>query len=222
MDPSQAEGANTQAFYASKSGLVYKYYRNAVNDEKKQCKARYYSSKVKDLKGVNSCQWRNEVNKFSGSKKQNLSLFSSLNVPEYNNLSPTEIANFINSALLEPLKSYDPIKSERAALQLPPQENPELLEVSVQRVYNNLLHLNKHKAPGPDGLSNWVSKEYAKILVTNVQNILNTSYSEQKLPSMWKIADVTPHPAQVEESNQPKKKKKSASYLSQVYPLENI
>ena len=51
---------------------------------------------------------------------------------------------------------------------------------------------NKHKAPGPDGLSNWVLKEYAEILVTPVQNILDASYSEQKLPSMWKIADVTP------------------------------
>jgi len=39
-----------------------------------------------------------------------------------------------------------------------------------------------------------VLKEYAEILVTPVQNILNASYSEQKLPSMWKIADVTPMP----------------------------
>ena len=61
-------------------------------------------------------------------------------------------------------------------------------------MYNNLLHLNKHKAPGPDGLSNRVFEEYAEVLVTPVQNILNTSYSEQKLPSMWKIADVTPLP----------------------------
>ena len=58
-------------------------------------------------------------------------------------------------------------------------------------MYNNLLHLNKHKAPGLDGLSNWVLKEYAEIFITPVQNILNASYSEQKLPSMWKIADVT-------------------------------
>ena len=37
-------------------------------------------------------------------------------------------------------------------------------------------------------------KEHAEILVTPVQNILNASYSEQKLPTMWKIADVTPLP----------------------------
>ena len=183
-----------QAFHANKSGLMYKHYRNAVNKERKRCKAKYYASKVKDLKGVNPRQWWSEVNKLSGSKMQNSSLFSSLNVPEYNNLSPTEVANSINHALLEPLQPYEPIDSERAALQLPLEENPEILEVTVQRVYNNLLHLNKHKASGPDGLSNWVLKEYAEILVTPVQNILNASYSERKLPSMWKIADVTPLP----------------------------
>ena len=192
---------------------MYKYYRNAVNKERKRCKAKYYTSKVKDLKGVNPRQWWSEVNKLSGSKKQNSSLFSSLNVPEYNNLSATEVANSINHALLEPLQPYEPIDSERAALQLPLEENPDFLEVSVQRVYNNLLHLNKHKASGPDGLSNWVLKEYAEILVTPVQNILNASYSEQKLPSMWKIADVIPLP-KVKQVTDPKKELRPISLTS--------
>ena len=95
----------------------------------KRCKAKYYTSKVKDLKGVNPRKWWSEVNKLSGSKKQNSSLFSSLNVPEYNNLSATEVANSINHALLEPLQPYEPIDSERAALQLPLEENPEFLGV---------------------------------------------------------------------------------------------
>ena len=74
-------------------------------------------------------------------------------------MSPTEVAISINHALLEPLQPYELIESERAALQMPLEENPEFLEVSLQRVYNNLFHLNKHKAPGRDGLSNWVLKE---------------------------------------------------------------
>ena len=123
-----------QAFHTNKSGLMYKYYRNAVNKERKRCKAKYYTSKVKDLKGVNPCQWWSEVNKLSGSKKQNSSLFTSLNVPEYNNLSPTEVANSINHALLEPLQPYKPIDSKRAALQLPPEENSEFLGVRAKSV----------------------------------------------------------------------------------------
>ena len=96
---------------------------------------------------------------------------------------------------------------------MPLEENPEFLEVSVQRVYNNLLYLNKHKASGPDGLSNWVLKEYAEILVTPVQNILNASYSERKLPSMWKIADVTPLP-KVKQVTDPKKELRPISLTS--------
>jgi len=85
--------------------------------------------------------------------------------------------------------------------------------MSVQRVYNNLLHLNKHKASGPDGVSNWVLKEYAEILVTPVQNILNASYSEQKLPSMWKVADVISLP-KVKQVTYPKKELRPISLAS--------
>ena len=37
-------------------------YRNAVNKERKLCKAKYYTSKVQDLKGVNPRLWWKEVN----------------------------------------------------------------------------------------------------------------------------------------------------------------
>ena len=43
----------------------------------------------------------------------------------------------------------------------------------------------------PDGLSNWCLKEYAELLCQPIANILNSSYKEQKLPSVWKHADVT-------------------------------
>ena len=85
--------------------------------------------------------------------------------------------------------------------------------MSVQRVYNNLLYLNKHKAPDPDGLSNSVLKEYAEILVTPIQNILDASFSEKKLPHMWKIADVTPLP-KVKQVTDPKKELRPISLAS--------
>ena len=102
-------------------------------------------------------------------------------------MSATEVANSINDALLEPLLAYEPIESECELLRHSLEDNPEVLEVSVHRVYNNLTHLKKYKAPGPDGLSNWVLKEYAEFLVQPVQNILNASYNEQKLPLAWKM-----------------------------------
>ena len=49
---------------------------------------------------------------------------------------------------------------ESTAVALPLEENPEFLKVSPYRVYNNLKHLNKHKARGPNGLPNCLLKEY--------------------------------------------------------------
>ena len=42
------------------------------------------------------------------------------------------------------------------------EDDVEILEVSTYRVYNSLLHLNKYKASGPDGLPNWLLKEFQK------------------------------------------------------------
>ena len=70
-----------QAFYSNSYGLAYKFYRNAVNKERKLCKGKYYASKVQDLKGVNPRSWWKEVNKLSGAKSHNVNLLNALNVP---------------------------------------------------------------------------------------------------------------------------------------------
>ena len=116
------------AFHANKCGLAYKFYRNAVNRERKLCRAKYYASKVKNLKGPNPRQWWNEVRKLSGSEKQNSSLLSCLNVPEYSNMTTTaDVANDINNALLSPLQDYESISwfTEIVAL----EEDPVFLEL---------------------------------------------------------------------------------------------
>ena len=78
------------------------------------------------------------------------------------------------------------------------------MEVTPERVYQNLSHLNKHKALGPVGLFNWCLKEYAELLYQPIADILNSSYKEQKLQSVWKHADVTPLP-KVKQVADPKK-----------------
>ena len=182
------------AFHSNKKGPVFRFYRNAVNRERKLCKAAYYTSKVQDLKGVNPRQWWKEINKLSGSKKQNPNLLSSLDVQQFTNMSPQEIASAINEALLEPLQSYQPINCENTSVLLPTGEGAEFPKISTHRVYINLKRLNKHKAPGPDGIPNWVLKEYAEILAQPITDILNTSYKEQKLPSVKEIGEYNTPP----------------------------
>ena len=52
--------------------------------------------------------------------------------------------------------------------------------------------LNPRKASGPDGVSNWILKEFAEILDQPVCSILNSSFAEQRLPPSWKMVDVVP------------------------------
>jgi len=115
-----------------------------------------------------------------------------------------DVANAINNALLSLLQHYEPISEFTGTVAL--EENPVFLELSAHQVYNNLQHLNKFKAWGPDGLPNWVLKEYAVLLAQPVSDILNASYKEQKLPCLpvWKLADITPLP-KVKQVSDPKK-----------------
>ena len=52
-----------------------------------------------------------------------------------------------------------------------------------------LKEIGTSHAGGPDGLPNWVLKEFAEILATPITDILNTSFCDCKVPYIWKIAD---------------------------------
>ena len=123
-----------QAFYSNRHGQAYKFYRNAVNKERKLCKGKYYASKVQDLKGVNPRSWWKEVNKLIGAKKQNVNLLNALNVPDFENLPAPEIANGINEPFLEPLRQFQPLNREPRVYPLPLEDNPMFLEVTPERV----------------------------------------------------------------------------------------
>ena len=170
---------------------IFKFYRNSVNRSRKRCKATFYNSKVGHLKTDDPKRWWSEVRRLSGSCAPSGDLRNHLNVEELNDLPPKDVANAINSALLEPLEEY---RLASALLPLPLEESPEFLEVSEDRVYRTLNSLNPAKACGPDRIPNWLLKEYAELLAVPVTRILNFSYKEQRLPCVWKLADVSPLP----------------------------
>ena len=66
--------------------------------------------------------------------------------------------------------------------------------VSESYVLNALIHLSANKATGSDGIPNWLLKDYADILSHPITSILNSSFAEQRLPALWKNADVIPIP----------------------------
>ena len=104
-----------------------------------------------------------------------------------------ELADEINKAFLEPLEEYRlpqplnrlPVEEEESAVY------PKVSELQVQVA---LAKINPSKACGPDEIPNWLLKEYAMLLAYPVSKIINSSFKEMKLPSIWKVANVIPLP----------------------------
>ena len=82
----------------------YKFYRNAVNRERKSCKAVFYETKVQSMKEENpkAC-WR-EVKRLSGARSHSVALCNHIHAEGAEELSPQDLANVINEALLESME----------------------------------------------------------------------------------------------------------------------
>ena len=173
--------------------VQFKFYRNAVNRKRKCCKATFYETKIDQMKESDpKSRWK-VVKRLSGARQSSSSnLISFLDIDELERSSMRVIADLINHALLEPLEEYC-LSNEIPKLPLEDQ-SPKYLVVTEYDVYKRLSHLNAAKAGGPDGIPNWILREYAEFLAYPVSIILNASFKEQQLPRPWKLADVTPLP----------------------------
>lgn len=125
----------------------------------------------------------------NGAKAKNGDLCSQINVDHFSDLSQEEQASSINSAFLEPLEEYEfPALLEH----LPQEDILEILRVSEESIQRTLPKVNPTKAIGLDTILNWLLMEFADILAFPITEILNVSYSQQRLPSVWKMANVSP------------------------------
>ena len=89
--------------------------------------------------------WWNEVKRISGNTAiKSSNLISKLEfVDNEENLSPTDIANQINKAFLEPMNEYSPLEAEVPS----PNSTATPLSVSVLSTFNKLKSLNPGKSP---------------------------------------------------------------------------
>ena len=73
-------------------------------------------------------------------------------------------------------------------------DDDQTISVNEHSVALKLREISCARDGGLDDLPNWVLREYADILAAPIAEILNTSFSECKVPRAWKIADVLPLP----------------------------
>ena len=91
---------------------LFKLYRNKVNREKKLLRARFFATKVSNLKKSKPKTWWSDIKRISGMKTCNSDLQSQLQIENIDHLSSKELANLINSTFLEPMSTYHPLRDE--------------------------------------------------------------------------------------------------------------
>ena len=189
---------------------LFKSLRNRVNRERKQCRSKYYDSKVSQLKVSDPKQWWKSVKYLCGMDPVNhkydlrhLQILSSTgdetNETNEGNASLSHLANTVNQTFLEPMNTFQPLNSDHSqVLNVPGTSNqlPSTITTTESYIFEKLSSIVPTKAHGPDTIPGWLLKENADVLASPVCKILNSSYLENRLPAAWKLADVIPIPKQ--------------------------
>ena len=150
----------------------FRWLRNKVNRERKQCRAKYFKTKVEHLKHCKPSAWWSEVKKLSDSTPSSTAradITKSLqHVP--GPTDTTSLANSINESDLTPM----PYGYSRNIL----SENTNYLPLEVTResAFLKLSKLNESKAHGPDNIPAWLLNENADILAGAITQIINASF----------------------------------------------
>ena len=84
----------------------YKFYRNAVNRERKTSKANFYKTKVEHMKDENPKVWWKEVKRLGGASSRTGNVISQIQAEGIEDLNQIEVANVINQAFFEPMEEY--------------------------------------------------------------------------------------------------------------------
>lgn len=180
-----------QQAFAQKRSVVFKFYRNRVNRERKRCKSNYYQRKLEDLKENEPKKWWSECKRLCGMSKPSKDIVATILPGSIPSLEDKHnLANKINMAFTEPQESYLPLSPAKRLDTLhanQPVVSPDVAEKQLSK-------LSVSKACGPDNVPNWILKEFSHILAEPVCMLINSSLTEKRLPSLWKSANVTAIP----------------------------
>ena len=165
----------------------YRRYRNQALRLAKTLRKRYYDARVEDLRRSDSRNWWRHMKRFTGQTKQHelSGLANSAANGDYRLL-----ADMINKSLQAVSEDLSPISDECSVN----NEVPNEYIISPDVVFARLERINVYKSPGPDGLPNWVLRDFAHLLCEPLCAIFNASVRQGKMPMIWKKANVVAVP----------------------------
>ena len=107
------------------------------------------------------------------------------------NATDNALADRVNESFLKPMESFQPL-AERVDMSSTIAPSDPTLTISAASVFKKHSAVNSSKAQGDDEIPGWLLKRNADLLADPIQDVLNPSYQERRLPAAWKKADIVP------------------------------
>ena len=178
--------------HALKSGQAARYrsYRNQVQRMSKTLQRQYYAKRIEGLRTSNPCNWWRSVKLVTGLKTSEPPLSGLAN--QIHDGDMQTLATSVNAFFQSVATDLSPLDNKD--LPLPPDILPSDFSINSNDLERKLSQINIHKAPGPDGLPNWILRDFSVQLAGPVCAIFNASVREGFIPTRWKEVNVIPVP----------------------------
>ena len=170
--------------------LAYNFYRNRVNRATKSLRSRYYARQVGQRKDSSPKQWWVKTQRLLGlnsADDKRLTRLANEHCSGDEAMLACDINIFLQSVSshLKPLdKNVIPDKCDI----------PDQFHISKEDVESLLMKIDISKAPGPDGIPNWILRDLASLISGPLCAIFNSSIRDGSVPEIWKSANITPIP----------------------------
>jgi hypothetical protein len=166
----------------------YRLLRNQTNRLAIKLRKSYYEAKLQNLRQSDSHNWWRRMKQFTGQTRQSELTGLANNIA---NGSLQNLAETINSSLTAVSDDLSPLCD---TIRSTSDHIPAEYTIYPETIFHRLESINVRKAPGPDGMPNWVLKQYSSLLCEPVCAIFNACIQQGCCPMVWKMADVLPIP----------------------------
>jgi len=146
---------------------------------------------VNSLRTSNPCNWWRAVKQITGLKHKSTEPLVGL-AQRIHDGDVHALAGHINKFFQQVAADLSPLSDST----LPPTSDALQSEfvIELSAAERKLSRINVYKAPGPDGLPNWILRDFCTQLSGPVCAIFNASVREGTVPACWKDANVIPVP----------------------------
>ena len=182
--------------HALESGNLYTFrlYRNRVIRVCKTLRSSFYKRNVKGLRKSNPRMWWKKTDLLSNRNKRGMLCMHWLIGGD---TCMSKLCNDINAFFHSVSSHLDPLPASPAITE---RYVPKKYVISITEVEHVPVKTDTIKAPGPDGILNWILHDLPRLISKPNCCIFNSSIRDGSVPSCWKRADVVSIP----KSNPPR------------------